>query len=115
MPTMEFDQMSDDRILKEMGRRLQRERLNRNLTQQSLAQKTGLARRTLVKAENGEGTTLGTLLAMLRGLGLLARIDQLLPEPPLSPVQLAKLKGRERRRASGSRVAETPGTWTWKE
>jgi len=101
---MEFKFMSNSEIQKELGRRLQRERLNQNLTQAELTEKSGISRRTLTSAENGEGPTMDTMICILRGLGLLARFDQFLPEPPMSPVQLAKLRGKQRQRASGKRA-----------
>ena len=42
----------------------------------------------------------------LRALDQLENLDALLPEPGLSPLQLAKLKGKTRQRASGSRGSD---------
>lgn len=113
---MNIENMSDTAILREIGSRLKRARLNHNLTQQSLARDAGIGRRTLQKAEDGQVTTLETLVAILRGLGLLSELNNFLPEPPLSPVQLAKLQGETRKRASGKRKAKTaPNTWQWEE
>lgn len=107
--------MSDVAILKEIGQRLRRERLNQDLTQARLAERTGLGRGTIGKAESGGVTTLATLVAILRGLRLLSRLDQLLPEPSISPVQLAQMKGRERQRASRERSKKRPvkNQWKW--
>ncbi|NNF08297.1 MAG: helix-turn-helix transcriptional regulator [Candidatus Eisenbacteria bacterium] len=108
--------MSDEAILEEIGARLRRERLNRDLTQGELAERAGLARSTVAKAESGGVTTVATLVAMLRAMQLLSRLDQFLPEPPLSPVQLAKLMGRRRQRASGDRKKKQPSdSWEWGE
>jgi transcriptional regulator with XRE-family HTH domain len=115
---MDYEKMSTPAIQKELGQRLQRERLNRNLSQVELAAKSGISRRTLIAAETGEGPTMDTLISILRGLGLLSRLNQLLPETEISPVQLAKLKGAQRQRASRKGTARTPAAaklWTWKE
>jgi len=115
---MNYDELGDSAILHEVGRRLRRERLNRNMTQARLAELTGLGRRTIVKIERGDVTTLGTLVAVLRGLEMLGQLDQFLPEPPLSPVQLAKLEGRRRQRASSPARDDSPEArrpWTWDE
>ena len=113
---MELKNMSDAAILEEIGRRLRRVRLNRNLTQADLAKQAGIGRRTLQKAEDGEVTTLETLVAILRGLGLLSQLDQFLPEPPPSPVQLAQLQGQIRQRASGRRKGDKPTSdWNWEK
>jgi len=108
--------MSDSAVLAEIGRRLRRARLNRNLTQADLARQAGIGRRTLQKAEDGEVTTLATLVAVLRGLGQLDQIEQFLPDPPPSPIQLAELQGRTRQRASGKRKGVEPTVdWRWEE
>jgi putative transcriptional regulator len=115
---MDYGTMSNAAIQKELGQRLQSERLNRNLTQIELAAKSGISRRTLIGAETGAGPTMDTLISILRGLGLLARLHHLLPETEISPVQLAKLKGARRQRASRKGTAKRPATaklWTWKE
>lgn len=114
MHIMNFESLSDAAILKELGQRLRAARLNRNWTQSALAKQAGIGRRTLQKAEEGEVTTLATLTAILRGLSLLEQLDQLLPPPPQSPVQLALLQGRKRRRASKKRPSNTrSNNWQW--
>lgn len=118
-------------MLRILGERIKRERLNQNLTQGDLAASCGVGRRTLVAMESGASASMDTWLSVLRGLGRLAQLDGFLPEPPPSPVQLAKLQGRVRQRARGrpnrragdgrslstgaGAVAEdaAPGGWTW--
>lgn len=112
--------MSDEAILGELARRLRQARLDRNWTQQELAHRTGLSRRTLQKAEESGHMTLLTLIAILRGLDLLGQLDTFLPDAPWSPIQLAQLQGRTRQRAShprsrtGSSEQQESG-WKWKE
>ena len=110
---------SDIALLEEIGARLQTARLNANLSQQELADTTGLNRNTVVNAEKGKSCTLATLIALLRGLKLLDQLDLLMPSQPVSPIQLAKLNGKKRRRATGKRkrgadsISEDPGPWKW--
>jgi putative transcriptional regulator len=92
--------MSDKAILKEVGRRLRRRRLDKNLTQQRLADLAGLSRATISDLERGAPAGVLTLIQILRALGGLEELDAFLPEPGPSPLQLAKMKGRERQRAS---------------
>jgi transcriptional regulator with XRE-family HTH domain len=99
---MIMESMSDKAILSELGNRLQRERLNRNMTQAELALKSGVSVRSLQYLETGRPCTLASLIKILRAMGNLSSLDAFFPEPGLSPVQLARLKGRERERASGS-------------
>lgn len=100
---MTVDGWSDEAILREVGSRLRTERLNRNLTAEEVADRAGVSEPTLYRLERGENTSLQTLIRVLRALGLLGRIDALVPETPVSPIQLARLQGRERQRASGRR------------
>lgn len=114
--------MQDDAILRELGSRLHKLRLRRDQTQTQLSARSGVARRTIQKAEDSGVMTLKTLVAILRGLDALEALDQFLPDAPVSPLQLAKLKGKERQRASGKRsqagldaVRETAEEWKWGE
>ncbi len=111
--TMNFYGLSDKAILREIGRRLKRKRLDQNLTQQSLAEIAGLNRSTISEAENGVSVSTQTLIQILRGLHVLDQIDAFLPDPGLSPLQLAKLKGKERQRASGSVPRSEQETSDW--
>lgn len=99
--------MSDRAILREIGRRLKRRRLERNLSQQSLATMAGLNRSTVSECERGAPVGLLTFVQLLRALEALDELAAMLPDPGPSPLQLASLKGRERRRASRSHGKES--------
>ena len=111
--TMNFYGLSDKAILREIGRRLKRKRLDQNLTQQSLAEIAGLNRSTISEAENGVSVSMQTLIQILRALHVLDQIDAFLPDPGLSPLQLAKMKGKERQRASRSISQTEQETSDW--
>ncbi len=100
---MDFVKMSDSAIMSEIGQRVAQERLNRNMEQAVLARQAGIARRTLQRMESGEVSTLGSLIRVLRVLDKLDGLDNFLSPPGISPLQLAKLKGLERKRAAGRR------------
>ncbi len=109
---MTFEGWTDDAILSEIGDRLRRERLNRNLTQQELAERSGISEKTIRKVEDGHNFSAKTLIRLLRAVGLVGRIDALLPAPGLSPVQIARMHGKVRERAtSGSPVAFNAGAF----
>lgn len=100
--------MQDNNYLKtphalaaELGERLKRARLNKNMTQKELAYQTGVSRRTVINAEDGN-VSLEHLIALLQTLKKLEQLDLFLPPQPLSPVQLMKLQGKIRQRASSS-------------
>lgn len=95
--------MTDKAVLAEMGQRIQQERLNQNMTQADIALKAGVSPRMIQYLETGRDCTLSSLLRLLRALGKLDAVDSFLPAPGISPVQLARLKGAKRQRATGRR------------
>lgn len=111
--------MDDTAVLEELGRRLARHRLNLNQTQASVAREAGVAQRTLSKVENGHVVDSQSLVRILRALDLLDGLGVLVPQPQVSPVALARTRGRVRERASGyrgqSQRQENPdaGEWIW--
>ena len=97
-----------------LGRRLARHRLNRNLTQAALAAQAGVSTPTLQRIEQGQSSQAANLVRVLRALGLLDNLDVLVPEPSISPIQQARLRGRIRQRASSpSARPEPPADWSW--
>jgi transcriptional regulator with XRE-family HTH domain len=100
---MKTETLSDNVVLGEIGRRLQIYRLNLNQSQADVAEKAGVSRRALQNLEGGQSCTLALLVRVLRAVGRLDALDAFLPEPGLSPIQLAKLRGHKRKRAGGPR------------
>ena len=96
----------------EIGERLKQARLNRNLTQQEIAELAGVARTTVLNAEKGKAQ-LEIFIAILIALGLSAQLELFLPPQPISPLQLANLQGKKRQRASGKRPADDEETLQW--
>lgn len=106
---------SDSTVLAELGARLARTRLERNMSQQQLAVEAGLSKRTIERMEAGEESKLSNLVRVLRALDLLDRLDVLVPEPLPSPIEQLKLHGRRRRRAGRSTTGrgEPAAPWRW--
>ena len=94
--------MTDKAIAKELGTRLRQHRLNRDLSQKQVAIAAGISITAVQGAERGE-TTILTLTRILRILRSLDGLDAFLPPPPVSPLALARLEGRQRQKASGKR------------
>ena len=107
--------MSEGQVLSEIGARLARLRLDRDLTQSDLAQQAGVGLRTVQRLESGEvATQLSGFLRICRVLGLTDRLEALLPEPTASPMALLQQRGKIRQRASGTGLVEEPSTpWKW--
>jgi transcriptional regulator with XRE-family HTH domain len=109
-------ELSDEAVLRELGERLAAARLGRNLTQAALAEAAGVSKRTVERLESGEvASRLSALVRVCRVLGLVERLELLVPAPAASPVEQLRLAGRRRRRASGPRESPAPAgrRWTW--
>ncbi len=105
---------SGDATLIELGNRLARYRLNRNLTQDALAREAGVSKRTVHRVEHGKSIQASNLIRILRALRLLENLEALIPEPAISPIQQIKLRGKMRQRASSS--SDKPDDhrpWSW--
>jgi transcriptional regulator with XRE-family HTH domain len=88
-----------EEVLRELGQRLERYRLQQNRTITEVAEAAGLGSATVKRAEAGNRPTLATIVRLLRALGRLETLEAFLPEPLVSPLQLARLSGQERQRA----------------
>jgi transcriptional regulator with XRE-family HTH domain len=108
------DLLTDDAILAELGTRVARCRLERQLTQADLAEQAGVSKRTVERIEAGASAQLASLIRVLRALAMLAALDRILPEAAPRPMDLLKRKGKARQRASSRRPSEGSNTpWSW--
>ena len=103
---------SQSAILKELGSRIKRNRLDMQLSQQDFAQKAGISTRTLSSAENGDDIRFGSLIRILRTMGCLENLDMLLPEMAFDPEDYRKL-GKERQRVSRKTDINNNSQWKW--
>ena len=99
---MDYYSLSDKGIETELGQRLKSLRLQKNITQKELAENTTLSLNTIKSLESGRGK-ISSLIAVLRELGTLDQLDALIPVTSISPIQLIKMQGKVRERASGDR------------
>ena len=105
--------LTDKAILAELGRRFAQSRLELQLTQEMLADQAGVSKRTVERVEAGATTQISSIIRILRVLGLLDRLETLVPEAGLRPMDLLKLKGKVRKRASGKRKPTDEIPWKW--
>ena len=98
--------MSDPAIMAEMGTRLKEYRLRKNYTQSEVAVKAGISVLSVQNLEKGRSVSLSTFMSVLRVLKILMNVENLIPELPISPVELLKLKGKTRMRAKKSTVKQ---------
>jgi transcriptional regulator with XRE-family HTH domain len=108
---MRFTELqSDEVVLTELGQRVARARLSRNLSQVQLAREAGVARETVQRLEAGEGIRLTAFVRVLRALGLLSGLDAAIPDALESPIEQLDRGTSRRRRASQPRRQDT---WRW--
>lgn len=111
--TIELNRMTDDNIIMAIGEYIRAVRLDRNLTQEQLGERAGVHRTTIRDLELGKRSTLLTLIQVLRSLDQLQTLKNFKVSRELSPLELAKLEAKERKRASGSKSDQKPKTSDW--
>lgn len=104
--------ISPNILAEEIGARLKQARLNADLSQEEVARNAGLSRKTVINAEKGQ-VTLEKLAAIMMALNLTDDLDKFIPKQELSPIQLSKLEGRKRKRASGKTHLEKSRGGDW--
>ncbi len=99
-------------IAEVLGERLKQARLNVDITQAEVAELAGVSRKVVLNAEKGK-VQLEALVAIMVALNLTEQLDQFLPKQTISPIQLSKLQGKKRQRASGHRMIKDEETPQW--
>ena len=105
--------LNDKAILMELGERLARRRLELQLTQADLAEQAGISKRTVERVEAGATTQVSTMIRIIRVLELLDRLEMLVPDVGPRPMDLIKLKGKKRQRASRKKPQSERASWKW--
>jgi transcriptional regulator with XRE-family HTH domain len=109
----DWESMSDPAVLREIGKLLKRLRLNQNRSQEEIATRAGLDRSTISQMENGRPASMMTFVQVLRAIGKMELLNAFSAEPQISPLQLAKLKGKQRERASADNDTTEKGGSEW--
>ena len=97
--------LADRTILTKIGEKLKTARLKQNITQQNLADAANVSLSTVKNIEKGEIRSFDAFLRMLRTLGKLDVLQQLVEEEQLSPSEYYNMmqasKTHQRKRAAG--------------
>ena len=92
-----IDDLDDTALMKEVGRRIAFLRRSSCMKQEELSEKAGISRYALSRLENGAGgIRLESFLSVLRCLNALNRLSAVLPEPMLTPIQLAEMEKKKK-------------------
>lgn len=105
---------SSDTLEQTLCKRLELARLNQNVSQSTLADESGVSRRTISRMENGDSVSLNTFVRIARALGLADELDALFRIPDIRPIDRVR-KQPARKNASSPRKtpSEDSSTWTW--
>ena len=85
-----------------LGEKLKVLRLSRNLDQKTLAERAGVSVRALRSLESGQGSTITTLVRVLRALGREEWLNSIAPVATINPLALTR-EAQPRQRASRTR------------
>jgi transcriptional regulator with XRE-family HTH domain len=100
------DFLTDQENMSEFGARLRSRRLERNLTTEILAEKTGLNRKTIMDLEAGRDVRLSTVIKVFRAMHLLGTLNATLPDT-LPSGQALSVRGQPRTRAYRSAIKKS--------
>ena len=79
-------------LVLELGIRFKDYRMRSNMTQKDVAEQSGITVNTIHKFENGRvpNLSLSTFLLLLKAIGCINGLDELMPELPESPYLITK-------------------------
>lgn len=102
---MEYSLASDEEILQEMARLLDRLRISKQMKESEIAEAVGISRKTLYNFRRGSSSiSLRNFIRLFRALGELERLEALFPEEPdyspmASPVKEPPRRVRDKGRS----------------
>lgn len=113
---MNLKNLTDREIALRLAQAIRNWRIDPNgagMSQAELARRSGVGLTPLKRFEKTGGITLNNLVALLRALDLLDRLESLVPEPagpgPLELLAADRAQHRRMRAPRTSRARETPG------
>jgi transcriptional regulator with XRE-family HTH domain len=82
----DYYEYSIPELVKMLGERFKDYRLRSNMTQKDVAEQSGLTINTIHKFETGSSTgiSLGTFLLLMKAIGCIEALDEVMPELPPS-------------------------------
>ena len=101
----DFYEYSTPELVRLLGSRFKEYRMRCNLTQKEVAEQSGIGLTTIHKFENGTAgsLSLSTFILLLRVVGQVNALDDVLPELPESPYLVRREERRAQRRRHANR------------
>ncbi len=100
-------------LAREIGQRIARLRLSRNITQAMLANEAGMSPRTLRRMEAGQPVSLDNFLRVAISLKLADGLLAAVPSYDVRPIERVERRRKERQRARPKRTDPQPPAWSW--
>ncbi|ANH70991.1 helix-turn-helix domain-containing protein [Mitsuaria sp. 7] len=97
--------LNDDEVEQGIGETIRALRLQLNLDQATVAERSGVSVRALRNLEKGAGSTVRTLLVVMRVLGRESWFDGMAPMPTINPLNLPR-RNKQRERATATSVRQ---------
>ena len=94
----DYTEYSAPELVRMLGSRFKDYRLRANMTQKEVAEMAGLSSLTIYRFENGTVTniSLSTLLLLMKAVGCINDIENVMPEQPESPYLYKENKKMQR-------------------
>jgi transcriptional regulator with XRE-family HTH domain len=109
---------SNQHILVEIGLRFAAARINMDLSQAELSERSGVSLKTIGHLENGRKSVgLLNIIAVMRALNLIHEIEHFMPKPPPSAksfiVKGGRIKIRKRASSNSNQHEGDASEWKW--
>lgn len=91
--------LTPDEMEARIGENLRRQRLMRNISQSELAERAGVSPNSLKRLEQGQGSSLRTLVCVAKALGRTGWIETMAPIASINPLTMPR-SAQPRQRAS---------------
>ena len=109
---------SNQHIMAEIGSRFAAARINMDLSQSELANRSGVSLKTIGHLENGRKSVgLLNMIAIIRALNLIHEIEHFMPKPPPSAksfiIEGAKVRVRKRASSNSNQHDVNASDWKW--
>lgn len=79
---IDVSKLSDEEIMKRLGQKFREIRLSKDMSQQEMAQASGLSVFSITQAENGHNLSILNIIKGLRGLGELQVLEYIITPNP---------------------------------
>ncbi|MFT5711313.1 MAG: transcriptional regulator with XRE-family HTH domain [Halioglobus sp.] len=109
---------SNQHIMAEIGSRFSAARINMDISQTELSDRSGVSPKTIGHLENGRKSTgLLNMIAIMRALNLIHEIEHFMPKPPPSAKSFiaegGKIKVRKRASSHSNQRQGGAPKWKW--